>query len=134
MATPTPDPCDEKTFEASRPDEAQRGSDEGRRWLDMVQRALEVRSAHIASRHDLLAHGRHTARRIGDTGIQVCWRYTDGQAIVLQLNLGAQPLMHATHVDELAHATELFAHAWPAGTPDDHWPAWAARWIMGPQP
>jgi hypothetical protein len=64
--------------------------------------------------------------------MQVCWRYEDAQAIVLQLNLGAQPLQSPASIDELASGKEIFAHAWPAGTPDDHWPAWGARWVMGP--
>lgn len=126
-----PDPCDAKTFEASRPDESQRDSEEGRRRLEMVQQALLVRRTHIAPRHHLLSTGRHTVHRVADTGMQVCWRYDDGQGIVLQLNLGPQPLQQPTRIAELAQGLELFAHAWPAGTPDGHWPAWAARWTMG---
>jgi 1,4-alpha-glucan branching enzyme/maltooligosyltrehalose trehalohydrolase len=126
-----PDPCDPATFEASRPDESQRDSEEGRRWLEMVQQALHVRRTHIAPRQHLLATGKHTVHRVADTGIQVCWRYDDGQALVLQLNLGPQPLQQPTRIDELAEGEQLFAHAWPPGTPDDHWPAWAARWTMG---
>jgi 1,4-alpha-glucan branching enzyme/maltooligosyltrehalose trehalohydrolase len=128
-----PDPCDEKTFEASRPDESRRDSEEGRRWLEMVEHALHVRRTHIAPRHHLLATGKHTAHRVGETGIHVCWRFNDGQALVLQLNLGPQPLQHPTAIAELAKGDALFAHAWPAGTPEDHWPAWAARWTLGPQ-
>jgi 1,4-alpha-glucan branching enzyme/maltooligosyltrehalose trehalohydrolase len=126
-----PDPCDEKTFEASRPEESQQGSDEGRRWLEMVERALHTRRMHVAPRHHLLSHGKHTAHRVGDTGMQVCWRYDDGCAIVLQLNLGAQPLPLPTRIDELADGEEIFSHAWPADASD--WPAWAARWTLGRQ-
>jgi 1,4-alpha-glucan branching enzyme/maltooligosyltrehalose trehalohydrolase len=127
-----PDPCDEKTFEASRPDESQRSSEEGQRWLDMVGGALQVRRTHLAPRHHLLATGKHTALRVGATGIQVCWRYLDGQALVLQVNLGPQTLQHPTPIAELVQGEVLFAHAWPEGTPEDHWPPWAARWTMGP--
>ncbi|HTH78617.1 MAG TPA: malto-oligosyltrehalose trehalohydrolase [Ramlibacter sp.] len=130
-AVDAPDACDEKTFEASRLDDAQRVSEEGQHWLEMVKRALQARHMHIAPRHHLLSTGKHTAHRVGETGIFVCWRYDDGQAIVLQLNLGAQPLQSPTRVDEIARGEEIFAHAWHAGTPDDHWPAWSARWIMG---
>jgi 1,4-alpha-glucan branching enzyme/maltooligosyltrehalose trehalohydrolase len=129
-AVDAPDPCDERTFEASRPDDAQRDSEEGRHWLEMVERALHFRHTHIAPRHHLLSTGKHTAHRVGDTGVQVCWRYDDGQAIVLQLNLGAQAMQLPTRIDELATTEEIFSHAWPT---DDHWPAWAARWVMGPQ-
>ena len=130
---PLPDPCDEATFESVRPDPALRESEEGKRWLRMVQLALQVRRTHITARHGLLSHGRHTARRIGETGIQVCWRYDDGQAIALQLNLGAVPLHVHEALVEIADAKEIFSHAWPEGTAQDSWPAWSARWWIGAQ-
>ena len=126
-----PDPCDAATFDASRPDEAQQGSEDGRRWLEMVRSALQVRRTQLAPRHHLLAHGKHTARRLGETGIQACWRYEDGNAIVLQLNLGAQPLPVDEPLAEIVDAREIFAHAWPQGTPEGAWPAWGARWWLG---
>jgi maltooligosyltrehalose trehalohydrolase len=128
-----PDACDIATFEASRPGAPQRDSEDGKRWLEMVRRALEVRRAHITPRHALLSHGRHTAHRIGETGIQACWRYDDGQAIVLQLNLGAVALAVHEPMAELVDAKALFSHAWPEGTPPDSWPAWSARWRIGSQ-
>ena len=131
QAQALPDPCDEKTFEATHPDDAQRDSEEGRRWLEWVRQALEVRKTHIAPRHHLLSQGQHTAHRIGESGIHVCWRYDDGEAIVLQVNLGAVPLVVNERLPEINGAVEIFAHAWPLGTPDDTWPAWSARWLMG---
>jgi 1,4-alpha-glucan branching enzyme/maltooligosyltrehalose trehalohydrolase len=128
-----PDPCAASTFEATRPDESQRDSEEGRRWLDMVAQALHVRRLHIAPRHAQLAHGQHTAHRVGETGIQVCWRYDDGQAIVLQLNLGPVPQHVSETLTEITQPRELFSHARPAGTPEGTWPAWSARWWMGTQ-
>jgi hypothetical protein len=88
---------------------------------------------HFAPRHALLSHGRHTAHRVGETGIQVCWRYDEGVAIVLQLNVGAQPLAVNEPLAEIIEPRELHAHAWPAGTALDTWPAWSARWWMGAQ-
>jgi 1,4-alpha-glucan branching enzyme/maltooligosyltrehalose trehalohydrolase len=126
-----PDPCDEKTFDASRPDEAHRDTEDGRRWLEMVERALHVRKLHFASRHHLLATGSHTAHRVGETGIHVCWRYEDREGIVLQVNLGAQAIAADTAPAELADPAEIFSHAWPEGSPDGSWPAWSARWWMG---
>lgn len=128
-----PDPCDVSTFEASRPSDAERASDEGQRWLRMVHDALQVRRTHIAPRHQLLSHGQHTARRVGDTGIHACWRYEDGHAMVLQLNLGAVPLAAQGDMDEIVDAREIFSHAWPQGTAADTWPAWGARWWVGRQ-
>jgi 1,4-alpha-glucan branching enzyme/maltooligosyltrehalose trehalohydrolase len=128
-----PDPCDEKTFDASRPDEAQRHSNDGRRWLEMVGHALQVRRKHFTPRHHLLSTGSHTARRVGETGIEVCWRYDDRQAIVLQLNLGAQPLTVVSAKDEIDDDQVIFSHAWPEGTAEGTWPAWGARWWTGTQ-
>ncbi|MEJ6023053.1 malto-oligosyltrehalose trehalohydrolase [Ramlibacter sp. PS4R-6] len=129
-----PDPCSPETFDASRPDEAQRDSDDGRRWLEMVQEALRVRRLHFAPRHHLLATGSHTAHRVGETGIEACWRYEDGQAIVLQLNVGPQPVTAKEPSLALVEPQVLFSHAWPDGTAEGVWPAWSARWWMGAQP
>ncbi|MEO8652615.1 MAG: DUF3459 domain-containing protein, partial [Ramlibacter sp.] len=126
-----PDPCDAATFEASRPDPAAARSAEGRRALERVRAALAVRRAHIAPRQHLLLTGQHTAQRVADTGIRVCWRYQDGMQLLLELNLGAQPLHVAHEVQRLDDAQELFRHAWPVGTDADIWPAWAARWTLG---
>jgi maltooligosyltrehalose trehalohydrolase len=125
-----PDPCDERTFEASRPDIGHQQTADGQRWLELVQSALALRKAHISPRQHLLLTGQHTAQRLAETGIRVCWRYSDGQAIVLELNLGPQPLKHVDTDTELVDRQELFRHAWPEGTPTDLWPPWAARWTQ----
>ncbi|HUR90802.1 MAG TPA: malto-oligosyltrehalose trehalohydrolase [Ramlibacter sp.] len=128
-----PDPCDEKTFESTHPDDAQAESEEGKRWLEMVRCALDVRRKHFTPRHHLLSHGRHTARRIGASGIQACWRYDDGQAIVMQVNLGPVALTVHETLPEISGEAESYSHAWPQGTPADTWPAWSARWWIGAQ-
>jgi 1,4-alpha-glucan branching enzyme/maltooligosyltrehalose trehalohydrolase len=127
-----PDPCDGTTFDASRPDEAQRASEDGRRWLEMVRRALEARRTHFVPRAHLLSTGSHTAHRVGETGIQVCWRYDDDMAIVLDLNVGPQPVNAGAPA--LSEAVEIFSHAYPEGTAEGVWPAWSARWWMGAAP
>ena len=126
-----PDPCDAASFHASRPDGARRHSPEGERELELVRTALALRRTHIAARQHLLLNGQHTAQRIGDTGLRVCWRYGDGRHLQLELNLGAQPL-HVPGGDEPRQdREELLRHAWPEGTPDGVWPAWSARWMTG---
>jgi len=126
-----PDPCGVATFEASRPDPAERGSDEGRRWLAMVGSALSARKHAITPRQHLLATGEHIAHRIADRGLEVCWRYTDNMGLLLELNLGSQPLHAGERITRLQEAQAVFAHAWPEGTPDGIWPAWSARWTLG---
>ena len=126
-----PDPCDAATFEASRPDPAHRRTPDGQRALALVRSALAMRRQHIAPRQPLLLAGHHTAQRVGDTGLRVCWRYSDRQLLVLELNLGAQPLHVPVAAPALAGGCELLRHAWPEGTPAHVWPAWAGRWVMG---
>jgi 1,4-alpha-glucan branching enzyme/maltooligosyltrehalose trehalohydrolase len=131
QAIELPDPCDPATFEASRPDAAHQHSPDGQRDLELVRAALAARRAHIAARQHLLLTGQHTAQRVADTGLRVCWRYRDRRHLVLEMNLGAQPL-HAPPADQpLQDRQELLRHAWPEGTPDGIWPAWAARWTIG---
>jgi len=126
-----PDPCDRASFDASRPDAAQRSSPEGRRMLELVHAALALRREHIAPRQHLLLTGQHSAQRIGDTGLRVRWHYADGPWLALEANLGPQPVHLASADPALAGARELLRHAWPEGTPQDTWPGWAARWLMG---
>ena len=126
-----PDPCDPGTFEASRPDPAHRNTADGQRMLELVRSALAVRREHIAPRQPRLLAGHHTAQRVADTGLRVSWRYSDGQLLVLEVNLGAQPLHVAATAPALAGERELLRHAWPEGSAREVWPAWSARWLVG---
>ena len=90
-----------------------------------------MRGEHITPRQRLLLSGHHTAQRVGETGLRVSWRYSDGQLLVLEVNLGAQPLHVAATQPALRGERELLRHAWPEGTADGVWPAWAGRWLMG---
>jgi 1,4-alpha-glucan branching enzyme/maltooligosyltrehalose trehalohydrolase len=130
-AVKLPDPCNAATFEACRLSDSEPHSGEGRRWLEMVQRALAARRRHIAPRQDRLATGEHVAHRIGDRGLEVCWRYTDGTGLLMELNLGAQPLHVPQRPAVLAEPKLVFSHAWPEGTVEATWPAWSARWWTG---
>jgi hypothetical protein len=51
---------------------------------------------------------------------------------VLQLNLGAQAVAADELPAEISDPVEIFSHARPEGTPAGTWPAWSARWWMGP--
>jgi maltooligosyltrehalose trehalohydrolase len=126
---PLPDPCSEQTFEASRPTP---GPD-AQRWSEELRAALRARQRWITPRQQLLAHGQHSSQRIGERGLAVQWRYTDGQMLSLELNLGADPLpLPAEHLGPV-EAQTVFRHRWPERHPDDTWPAWAARWTLGPE-
>lgn len=128
-----PDPCSSATFEASRPSEAERGSEPGRRWQAMVRQALAARREWITPRQGQLLTGQHTAQRVGATGLAVQWRYEDGQVLALELNLGAQPLQAEPQRAGPVESQEVFRHGWPADTREATWPAWAARWRLGPE-
>jgi 1,4-alpha-glucan branching enzyme/maltooligosyltrehalose trehalohydrolase len=96
-----------------------------------VKAALAARARFIAPRQDLLLAGRHTAQRVGDTGIAVQWRYSDGTMLSLELNLGPRALdVPAQHLGPVEAQTVL-RHRWPEDAPASQWPAWAARWTLG---
>jgi maltooligosyltrehalose trehalohydrolase len=128
-----PDPCSVATFEASRPDAAERTSEQGKAWMAMVRDALAARGQWITPRHDQLLTGQHTFQRVGERGISVQWRYADGQVLALDINLGAQPIQAPPQRPGPVEAQAVLHHRWPAGTPEGTWPAWAARWRIGPE-
>ncbi|QHE86640.1 malto-oligosyltrehalose trehalohydrolase [Hydrogenophaga sp. BPS33] len=119
---PLPDPCSEATFQASAlPWSQARG--EARQAL--VRAALAVRREWIAPRQAALNHGAHAARRVGATGLHVRWHYTTGPALLLDINLGDEPV-EGTVLEPSGRLQTVFAH----NRPDAHgsWPAWSARW------
>lgn len=126
-----PDPCSVATFEASRPDRAHAATPQGQAWTREVREALAARRAHLTPRQPLLLTGQHTAQRVGEHGLSVQWRYSDGLMLCLELNLGpdaiAVPAQHLGPVE----ARCVFRHGWPDDTPASQWPAWAARWTLG---
>ncbi|MES2936398.1 MAG: malto-oligosyltrehalose trehalohydrolase [Pseudomonadota bacterium] len=128
---PLPDPCSGDTFDASRPDAHRADTEDGRRWLNLVRGALAARAQWITPRQALLAHGQHTAQRIGDGGIAAQWRYTDGRMLSLELNLSAQPLQVPDKHLGPVEAQTVFSHNWPADAPAGQWPARSARWTLG---
>jgi maltooligosyltrehalose trehalohydrolase len=126
-----PDPCSVATFEASRPNRAHAASAAGKAWLHQVQAALAARRTHITPRQALLQTGRHTAQRVGERGLSVQWRYSDGQMLCLELNLGPDAIeVPAQHLGPV-EANTVFSHRWPQDAPSSQWPAWAARWTLG---
>ena len=128
-----PDACDPDSFESSKLDWRWRDSPQGRQRWDLVQHALAARRRWISPRQHLLLTGQHTARRVGATGIAVEWRYADGQVLALRLNLGAAPLATEGPGPGPVEAAEVFAYRWPGDQPAGAWPAWAARWQIGPE-
>jgi maltooligosyltrehalose trehalohydrolase len=128
-----PDPCSAATFEASRPDPAERETERGRQWLAMVRAALAARRQWMVPRQDQLLTGQHTFQRHGGRGIAVQWRYADGQVLALDLNLGGASLTVSNQHPGPVEPQDVFRHRWPAGTPADTWPAWSARWRLGPE-
>jgi 1,4-alpha-glucan branching enzyme/maltooligosyltrehalose trehalohydrolase len=126
-----PDACSADTFEASRPPRAQRDSDRGQAWLALVRAALAARCQWIVPRQAQLLTGRHSAQRIGDTGLAVQWRYEDGHMLAMEINLGAQPLaVPEGHLGPV-EPQNVFRHRWPTDGAPGLWPAWAARWTFG---
>lgn len=126
-----PDPCSEATFQASRPDCARAAGTRGRAWQEVVHSALAARARWITPRQPLLHHGQHTHQRVGATGIAVQWRYTDGQMLALELNLGPEPLeVPLQHLGPV-EADTVFSYRRPADAQAGVWPAWSLRWTLG---
>jgi 1,4-alpha-glucan branching enzyme/maltooligosyltrehalose trehalohydrolase len=128
-----PDPCSAATFDASRPNASERTSETGRRWLAMVKAALAARREFIVPRHGQWLTGQHTFRRVGDRGLAVQWRHADGQVLQLDINLGAQAVQAPVQRTGPVETQDVFRHRWPDDTPAGTWPAWAARWRIGPE-
>ena len=125
-----PDPCSADTFRASHPDDLQRDSEAGQRWLRMVNDALAARRAVIVPRQDLLLTGKHRSQRAGATGIAVRWHYGDGAVLALDLNIGAQAI-DIPGVNE-SQGDVVFQHNRPDRDPNaTRWPAWSALWWVG---
>ena len=99
----------------------------------MVRDALAARRKWIVPRQTQLLTGRHTSQRLGERGIAVQWRYEDGQVLSLELNLGPRPLKVPAQRMGPVETRDVFRHRWPEQTPADTWPAWAARWRLGPE-
>ena len=126
-----PDPCSSATFDASRPDPARANSGAGAQRLAEVRSALAARKRWITPRQGMLLTGKHSAQRIGERGLAVQWRYSDGSMLCLDLNLGAEPLhVEAEHLGPV-EAQPVFSHRWPADTPAAQWPPYSARWTFG---
>ncbi|MEJ5989109.1 malto-oligosyltrehalose trehalohydrolase [Ramlibacter sp. PS3R-8] len=126
-----PDPCSRTTFEASRPDPVHSRVGPGAQRLAEVRSALSARRQWITPRQGLLLTGKHSAQRIGDRGLSVQWRYSDGAMLCLELNLGSQPLhVEPQHLGPV-EAQHVFSHRWPAGADRGVWPGHAARWTFG---
>jgi 1,4-alpha-glucan branching enzyme/maltooligosyltrehalose trehalohydrolase len=124
-----PDPCSADTFEASRP--LQPDVQAGQWWLDLVTQALAARRQFIIPRQRQLLTGQHTARRIGDKGVAVQWRYDNGQELALELNLGAEPIVVDTASVGPVEARDVFSYRRSSADPQGTWPAWSARWTIG---
>ena len=127
-----PDPCSAQTFVDSRPGEAQRDTDSGRRWLRMVGDALAMRREVIVPRQEQLLAGQHRSKRIGPAGIRVRWNYSDGAVLALDLNLGGDAI-DVPSADEVP-GEPVFHHRRPDHDPQaQQWPAWSALWWVGNQ-
>jgi 1,4-alpha-glucan branching enzyme/maltooligosyltrehalose trehalohydrolase len=128
-----PDPCSARTFDASRPDWTRRDTEEGRKDVSVIGAAVKARAKWITPRQSQLLTGQHTAQRVGATGIAVQWRYDDGRMLSLELNLGAEPLVvPGQHVGPV-EAQYVFRLNWTLEDEAGTWPAWGARWTLGPE-
>ncbi|KAF1049874.1 malto-oligosyltrehalose trehalohydrolase [Xylophilus sp.] len=124
-----PDPCDIATFHRSHPDPAERDQSGAGARLAQVRQALALRRQWIAPRQERLADTDHEALRIGATGLHLRWHYRDGSRLLLDLNLGPDPVDASALAGRDPQAQLLLAHGdWPAAAP--YWAPWSARWRL----
>ena len=129
-----PDPCDAKTWMASRLHWEESELPPGRARSALVQRALEVRRHWLTPHAEHLAVGGHTAERVGTRGLRVEWIYRHGMRWCLEANLGPEPLPAAPPA---APGKPVLAHRWAAAEVPDSvpvWAPWSARWTCTPAP
>jgi len=128
-----PDPCAPETFERCRLDWTEARTEAGARRERLLREALQARRQWIVPRQPLLAHGAHSARRVGGRGLQLRWRYTDRAELVLDLNLGEAPVTD-TAPEPSPPLRAVFSHHWPDAAGGSGgggaWPPWAARWRL----
>jgi maltooligosyltrehalose trehalohydrolase len=122
---PLPDPCSLDTFRASVLLWAQASQERGVLRQALVRAALEARRRWIAPRQATLLTGGHSARRVGATGLHVRWRYSIGPELLLDINLGPQPV-EGTVLEPSGRLQTVFLHN--RSEEASAWPAWSARW------
>jgi maltooligosyltrehalose trehalohydrolase len=122
-----PDPCDADTWAASRLRWEESELPAGRARSALLQRALQVRREWLTPHAEHLAHGGHTAERVGARGLRVVWAYRHGMRWCLEANLGSEPLPAAPPPPA---GTAVLAHRWAAEAPGaaPAWAPWSARW------
>ena len=127
-----PDPNDAATVEASRlrwPDGASGAPPDARRRMDLVARLLRLRARHVAPMLPGLAAGAATARRFGDTGLEVTWTADGGTRLVLVCNLSDQVAGDAPAMD----GAPLVAVPDAAAVAGADLPPWSVIWsVAGP--
>jgi malto-oligosyltrehalose trehalohydrolase len=118
-----PDPAAVETFERSRLRWDEIAEPVHRAWLDYYTKLLAIRNAEIAPVYAGVRGTNATYETIGGRGLRARFRLDDGRTLVLEANLGAEPLADFASV---AEGTVLFATHGPA--PDSLAAPWSVRW------
>ena len=123
-----PDPCSADTMQASRLDWVLAELPAARQRSDLVRRALECRTEWLVAHAHALCDTGHSSERVGDSGLRICWQYSDGSHCWLDINLGGMPI---ADVPARPLGTTWFQHRWADDSHDGTapWAPWSARWI-----
>jgi 1,4-alpha-glucan branching enzyme len=118
-----PDPAAVETFERSRLRWDEIAEPVHRAWLDYYTKLLAIRNAEIAPVYAGVRGTDATYETIGGRGLRARFHLDGGRTLVLEANLGAEPLADFASV---AEGTVLFATHGPA--PDSLAAPWSVRW------
>jgi 1,4-alpha-glucan branching enzyme/maltooligosyltrehalose trehalohydrolase len=130
-----PDPSDDATFAASRLDATDADTPHGRAWRAFVAGLLQRRERWLGPHLAQLARAGHVARVLRDEagaerGLYARWRFDDGHALEMTLNLGDAPLP-VQRQGALPPLIDVEEVASLGSVEPYRLGAWAGRWQLG---
>jgi 1,4-alpha-glucan branching enzyme len=120
-----PDPTAVASFEASRLKWSEVGEPGHKAWHEFYRELLQLRQTHLGPRLASIEPG-GSFSLVGQSGLQVAWRFADGVQLHLAANFSAQP----SGSDLQPHGRII--HASHAAREDGGLDAWATVWSLEP--
>jgi 1,4-alpha-glucan branching enzyme len=119
-----PDPVAPETFERSKLKWAEIAETDHAEWLAYYARLLAIRNAEIAPLIARISGNDASYETIGERGLRAHFRLDDGTTLLLEANLGAEPL--SGFASDALGAILFATH--DATFPNAVAPPWSVRW------